>query len=236
MKYDYIIRGATCYGCGMAAGLKGNVLVLEESVVPGSDWALGFDAGYWEEPLVTKPALDFKEALLSHQALSEDGRFCIGALAPLMAKWCLDYNVRIEFSCNVLSYSENIVSVIGVDGQKQYETEHFIDARPSVFNGKKYATGLVLFKEASLPMGTYGDFILTPGLIEGEYYIALPLPCMEKWPEARLAFHAAWDNRPPALAKAQLQLIGVQFSYGNAPNPAAAIEYGYLWSQEVLQK
>ena len=136
----------------------------------------------------------------------------------------------------MLSYSENIVSVIGVDGEKQYETEHFIDARPSVFNSKKYATGLVLFKEASLPKGVYGDFILTPSLIEGEYYIALPLPCTEKWPEARLAFHAAWDNRPPALAKAQIQLIGVQFSYGNAPNPAAAIEYGYLWSQEVLQK
>ncbi len=236
MKYDYIIRGATCYGCGMAAGLSGKVLVLEDSVVPGSDWALGFDGGYWEEPLVTQPAIDFREALLSHRALSEDGRVCIGALAPLMAQWCLDHNVRIEFSCNVLSHSGNIVAVMGVDGRQQYETEHFIDARPSVFNDVKYATGLIMFNGASLPSGVYGDFILTPGYIKGEYYIALPLPSAEKWPEARAKFHAAWDKRPASLASAQLQLIGVRFSYGNAPNPAAAIEYGYLWAKEVLEK
>jgi hypothetical protein len=228
MKYDCIIRGATFYGC--------NVLVLEESVVPGSDWALCFDAGNWEETLVTKPALDFKEALLSHKALDEKGRLCIAALAPLMSQWCVSNGVRIEFSCNFISHEDGVVKVIGIEGPRQYETSHFIDARPRILNGRKRITGLMLHEGQPLDMGAYGDFMLTPSIVEGEYYLALTIPSAMKWPEARIAFHTAWDKRPAPLGDGQLQLIGVNFSYGNAPNPAAAIEYGYLLTKDVLKK
>ena len=234
MKYDYIIWGATFYGCGMAACLKGNVLVLEESVVPGSDWALSFARSTWEEPLTTRPAIDYKDALISHKALTEDGRLCIAALAPLMAQWCIDHGVRIAFSCNVVSHDGASVSVIGPGGPRQYETEHFIDARPRIFNGRKYVTALIRFEDAPLSPGMYGPFILTPSSVEGEYYLALPMQGTKEWPEARAAFHDAWNVRHAALEKAQLQLIGVQFDYGNAPNPAAAMEYGFLWARDVL--
>lgn len=236
MKYDYIIRGATFYGCGMAAGLKGNVLVLEESVVPGSDWALSFCRSTWEEPLVTVPAADYKNALVLHKALSEDGRLCIAALAPLMSRWCIDHGVRIAFSCNVVSQDSETVSVIGPEGPQLLETSHFIDARPRIFNGKKSVTALLRYEEAPLPMGMYGPFMLTPSSVEGEFYLALTIPCSTEWPEARTALHNAWNDRPDVLEKAQMQLIGVQFGYGNAPNPAAAIEYGYLWARDVLNK
>ena len=235
MKYDCLILGASFYGCGIAAGLGGNVLVLEESAVPGSDWALGFDAGCWDATLTLPQAVSFRDSLTAHKALTEDGRLCIAALAPLMAEWCKANNVNIEFSCSVLDFSETGVDAVGVQGRAHYDAGLVVDARPKTIGGRKYATGVVL-SSVPIPAGPCGDFIVTPSGVAGEYYLALPLAGDVDWHGARSAFHRAWDRRPASMGAGLLQLIGTRFSYCNAPNPAAAIEYGYLWARDVLKK
>ena len=233
--FDCIIIGATFYGCGIAAGLGGNVLVLEDSVVPGSDWALCFDGGSWDTRLTVPQAIAFKDALVSRKALSADGRLCVAALAPLMAEWCKTHNVKIEFSCSVIDYDEHGVDAVGVQGPVHYDAARVVDARPKAVNGRKYATGLMVSQE-NISAGPCGDFIVTPSSMEGEYYLALPLDGNADWQSARSAFHKAWDNRPEVMSGGFLQLIGTRFSYRNALNPAVAIEKGIMSAKKMVEK
>ena len=233
--FDYIIIGATFHGCGIAAGLDGKVLVLEDSVVPGSDWALCFDGGSWDSQLTVPQAIAFKEALISHNALTNDGRLCVAALAPLMAEWCRTHGMNIEFSCSVVGFDETGVDAVGVQGPVHYDAVHVVDARPKVTGGRKFATGLMVSPD-KVPAGIYGDFIITPSSVEGEYYLSLPMDGNMDWHGARSAFHKAWDERPAVLSNCNLLLIGTRFCYRNAPNPAVAIENGYLQALKMVEK
>lgn len=220
--WDTIILGATFYGCGLAAGKK-DVLILEPSILAGSDFTLHFDPGTeWQSPPHHPDAVEFYEDLVRRGAL-RNGRLHMGALAPVFSRWCLERGLRIALWHEILDVSENEVTAFTVEGEKRFTADHIIDARP-VAKEFLYVTAS-LFLEKELPDGPGGNFEIVGGCLRGEAYLLKKLPGPVSWPDARREIHEAWMARNPAI-QGRLLTVGARFSYRNHPNPAAALDLG----------
>lgn len=226
MQYELIIIGATFRGCGIASASKAqSILVIEPSVVVGSDFALTFNTGKnWDAPLRNKGAQEFKDKLLKRNALTEDGMAATAAFSPMLSEWCIEHNIKIEFSCSVVSQDNNSLKVVGVDGFKEYSAEKIIDATPKPVNGK-WLTVLITAPNDTAP-GGLGPFIIRKSINPGDFLLSLQIPEDASWSEARAMFHRAWDMRPDKLKTAAITLIGCRFDYRNFHNPALALDAG----------
>ena len=231
MQFDNIVLGASFFGCGLACALEGHTLVLESSVVPGGDFSLQFESGTeWDSSLSNSEAVEFKAELLRRNALDGSGRLCIAALAPLLAQWCANHNVAIEYSCDVLQHDGRNVIAIGVDGPKQYSARRIADACP-VPGPQKFLTALVT-APSFMPDGCMGPFILRQSIVQGEFHLSFSVPGDSTWSEARAMFHRAWDMRPAALKFSSILLVGTRFSCHNHSNPVFALDAGLSYGRQ----
>ena len=75
---ETLILGATFYGCGLAARIR-NSLLVESSIIPGSDDVLAFSPGSgWENTFAHPLAEELRRALLACHALN-GGKLWTGA-------------------------------------------------------------------------------------------------------------------------------------------------------------
>ena len=101
---ETLILGATFYGCGLAARIRDSLLV-ESSILPGSDDVLAFSPGSgWENPFVHPLAEELRQTLLARHALN-DGKLWTGALAPVFAAWLEKHGVQPLFGLTPVEYS-----------------------------------------------------------------------------------------------------------------------------------
>ena len=223
---DTIILGATFRGCGIASSAPGKSLILEPSIITGSDFALVFNTGtQWSHTLQTEGAKQFQAELQQRKALNERGAAATAAFSPLLTAWCLKRGIDIRLSTTVIEQNGPAIKVMDVEGMREYSARRIINAMPRPELGK-WLTALVSAQEGLA--GGAGPFMLQPALIDGQYNLSFQIPDDATWSEARAMFHRAWDMRPASLKLASIMLVGTRFDYRNHPNPAMALDAGII--------
>ena len=218
MNKDYrqIILGATFYGCGLAAVSPDDTLVIEPSILVGSDFTLNFNPGQqWDYVPSHAWAREFLRDLSVRNAL-EDGRIHQPALCPVFSKWCLDHNLNIALSTTVLNVNDNQVEIFDVEGRHVISADQIVDASPKCGLTKRITASLLTAGQWA--GGAYGPFEIIAGRFSSEAFLLMELPVTVAWPEARLTLFNAWKQRPEVLRESSIAAVASQFDYHNFIN------------------
>ena len=224
-QVDLLILGAGFYGCGFAAASKREPLLLEEEILPGSDFVLSLNPGreYDAEGLRTEIAREFHARLRAVNAISPDGRLSLAGASEVLAVWCLKRPV--ELGVKVLAHDGHRVKAITANGLQEYEAARIVDARGG---GTEKWLNAMISVPAGLKEGCHPPFELRSSLVKGEGYLSLKIPTKATWQEARQLFYRAWDSRPEPLKGSTLMLLATRFDYRRFANPLAAMDAGAL--------
>ena len=225
-KTDLLILGATFYGCGIAAGAKGSVLVLDDNILPGWEFVHSLNSGknYDSSALRTETTKDLYARLREVNALSSEGRVSLAGLSEVFADWCLKRELPVLFGCGVVQKNEHHVQAVTPEGLREYEAERIVDARPKAGEGKWF--NALITAPTVLPDGGKGPFVMRHSLVEGEAFLSFQVPDDATWSEARAMFHRAWDLRPVTLKYSSIMLTATRFDYRPFENPLVALDAG----------
>lgn len=225
--YSTVVLGATWFGCGTAAALGSDVLVIDQTISPGSDFTMTFYPGFGYDREPEQVAARELAAELVRRRVVVGERVQIAALTPVLAKWCIDRDIKFYFSTDLIAASAREVTFQAVDGFHTVTCDRVIDARPRV-GTDKFITALVDFGPgATAPTGgRCGDFELYPLLPENQCGVGLVLPAATGWVEARRRFIDCWNRRGAALADARLVLTAARFAFKHFDNPVQALDCG----------
>ena len=225
-RYDTLILGASFFGCGMASACKGRVLVLEEAILPGSDFVLSLNPGrdYDASQLRTDAAKELYLRMREVNAVSLDGRVSLAGISEVMAEWCLKRELPILFGIGVVQRDEHRVMAVTAEGVREFEAERIVDARPKAEQGKWL--NAMIGAPAELPDGFKGPFVIRHSLIDGECFLSFQVPVDSSWSNVRAMFHRAWDLRPVSLKSSTIMLTATRFDYRQFANPLLALDAG----------
>jgi hypothetical protein len=222
--YRIIVIGGTFCGCGIAAVAPGSI-VFEESNQVGSDFVFSFDPGTrWDFRPEHAWAREFKEELLAGSFL-DGGRIQMGALAPLLSKWCLRHGVDVELLSNVTLKNSNVALVSSPAGERELSADLIVDARPRL-SDRKWVTALVRHPESPSERRRSGRMEIIPGRFDDESYLLMELPGATSWMEARRLMHEAWLARSEEFREWRMVLVGARFSLRDFENPLVALDSG----------
>lgn len=221
---ETLILGATFYGCGLAARIR-NSLLVETSIIPGSDDVLAFSPGSgWENPFAHPLAEELRRALLACHALN-GGKLWTGALAPVFAEWLEKNCVQPLFGLTPVECSGNSIRFSDLCGSEVIvHAKRILDARARVTD-EKFLTALIRSPD-EIGECACGPLRISYSGLPGWYYIALPLPETAPWQTARRELHRVWRERPDALRGARLLVTASRFSRPRFRNAGAALEAG----------
>ena len=227
-RYDTLILGASFFGCGMASACKGRVLVLEESILPGSDFVLSLNPGmdYDSSRLRTDAAKELYFRLREVNAISSDGRVSLAGISEVMADWCLKRELPIFFGVGTVQRDEHHVVAVTAEGVREFEAERIVDARPKT--GENKWLNVMIGAPAELPDDCRGPFEMRHSIIDGEFFLSFQAPVDSSWSEVRAMFHRAWDLRPVSLKNSTIMLTATRFDYRQYANPLQALDAGVV--------
>ncbi|MEI3037863.1 MAG: hypothetical protein V8T90_02210 [Victivallales bacterium] len=215
-----IIIGASCYGCGIAAR-KPDSLILEPTVQPGAEFTMtGCPAQNLDSEPETPAARAFRDELKQRKVI-ENGFLHNAALAPVLAKWCLERKLRIRLNAPVVRRTGSTVSVMEVCGPQSYSADEIIDARP-VPGTEKFLYSFLSGGET----GVFGEFEVLPSVSPDYLLLRQKLPLPADYREAREQLAGFWWNRPEKLRSAVLLWSSTRFSFDTVDNPVSALDRG----------
>ena len=222
---DTLILGATFYGCGLACAIPGSVIV-ESSIVVGSDYTLGFDPGCsWDMPLSNPAAAEFRDELLKRRALTADGRLLTGALSPVFAEWCSKRAIAPYLGLELVNKKGNTLTFVDFGGKTvTFTAKRIIDARCR--NSAVKTLTAAIHCEKPLTPGVYGNLTITASPLAKLFYAAIPVDKAMNMQSARQLLHQYWAARPAELQDAAIAWSAMRFSSNNWNNPAAALDAG----------
>lgn len=223
-QHPVIILGASFYGCGLAAAYQ-DALLLEPSILVGSDFALSYFPGKVDEADNLHPdAEKLRRELIERGALHK-GRLHLAALSPLLSDWCLRRKLKLMLNTEIIQYDDNTVQILNIQGKRMLTAEKIIDARANQ-SGTKFLAAILVTGGCPAKEGVYGELELCHGALPNEAYVRLSLEEDCSWPEARRRFYSAWEKRPGELSECKFQLCGNRFGSYQFANPLAALSSG----------
>ena len=222
--YRRIITGATFYGCGLAAAAPEDTLVIEPSILVGSDFTLNFNPGKEWDYVPSQPSAAAFKAELKKRAALVGGRIHQPALTPVFSRWCLEHRLDVALATRVLERHGNELTVFDAGGRHGLTADEIIDASPAIGKTKRITASL-------LTDGSGRDFAgdrfeIVAGRFSAEAFLLMPLPAATAWPEARMLLLNAWQERPSELRACRIAAVGVRFDYHNFINPVMALDCG----------
>lgn len=222
--YRRIVVGATYYGCGLAAAVPEDTLVIEPSILVGSDFSLNFNPGKEWDYAPSQPAAAALMAELQKRDALVGGRIHQPALTPVFSRWCLEHQLDIALATRVLARSGNELIVFNADGRHCLTADEIIDASPVIGETKRITASL-------LTDGSGRDFVgdrfeIIAGRFSTEAFLLMSLPAATAWPDARMLLFKTWQERPAELRAYSIAAVGVRFDYHNFVNPVVALERG----------
>ena len=222
--YRHVVIGGTYYGCGLAAADPENTLVVEPSILVGSDFSMNFNPGMQWDYMPSHPdALRFKHELEQRNVIN-DGKVHQPAMTPVFSKWCLDAGLNVALASNVLEHDEHSMTLFDANGRHEVSFDYITDARP--VHGKTKRITASIFTDGTRCDGDYGTFQIIDGLFDSEAFLLMEIPDAVSWPEARMTLFNVWQERPEKLSKCSVAAVGVRFDYNNFPNPLVALDCG----------
>ncbi len=227
-RVETVVLGATWYGCGLAFAAGRNTLVLERSIVPGREFSLALEPGsLWDAPLASPEAASLREEAVRRNALVQ-GVMQNAALTPILAQWCLQNELPIRFTCDVLNVSPHAVEFQAVDGLHRVECSRVLSAEPSPRNGKKYLSILIREPNGTTlePGAERPGFRLFSQCVPDRLLWQLELDAATPWEKARAIMLERWAQRPEALKKWSILFSASEFSFRNDDNPFSALDRG----------
>ncbi len=221
--YRRLVVGATYYGCGLAATVPDDTLVVEPSILVGSDFSLNFNPGYnWDYQPSNPEARKFMDELVSRNILSGQ-QLHQPAMVPVFSKWCLDHNLDIALSTRVLEHDDKHAVLFDAEGRHDITFDEFIDAT-SRREAKRITASL--HSDGPQCAGQYDGYKIVAGRFKHEAFLLMPIPLDTLWPDARMALFNIWQTRPEKLAQCEIAAVGLRFDYNNYPNPVVALDRG----------
>ena len=230
--YKRIVIGASFYGCGVAAASPEDTLLIEPSILVGSDYTLNFNPGtQWDYQPSHSLARKFLDELKNRNVLSRQ-KLHQPALSPIFSQWCIDSDIEIALSSRVIEQSKNSLVVFDIEGRHKLSAGEIIDATPKVGTVKNFTASL--FSNGPDCEGCYDDFEIIAGRFETEAFLLMPVPVGTSYPDARMKLFNAWRKRPEILKKCSIAATGVRFDCNNFPNPIIALDEGLSRGENVL--
>ncbi len=215
-----IIIGASCCGCGIAAR-RPDSLILEPTIQPGAEFTL---TGCPARNLSTEPefpeARAFRDELVQRKVI-ENGFLHNAALAPVLAKWCLEHKLKIRLNAPVIRRTKSQVTVMEVCGLREYSADEIIDARPAPGSGHY----LYSFLSGGEP-GVFGTFEVLKAVSSEYTLLRQKLPLSTDYRNARKQLFEFWEKRPAELQDSILLWSSSRFSSDTEDNPVSAMDRG----------
>ncbi len=222
--YCHVVIGASFYGCGIAAAAPDDTLVLEPSILVGSDYTLNFNPGkQWDYQPSHPLALKFMDELKKRNVLKEQ-HIHQPALSPIFSQWCIDSNIELALSSYVLEHNKHELTMFDINGRHQLSFDEIIDTRPQVGSPKRMTASI--FSNGPECEGDYDSFEIIAGRFHSEAFLLMPIPAEMSWPEARIRLFNFWQKRPEKLKKCSIAATGVRFDYNDSINPVIALDRG----------
>lgn len=218
-RVSTLILGASCYGCGIAARRR-NSLILETTIQPGAEFTLtGCPAGNSAFEPAESEVRAFREELLRRRVLV-DGMLHNAALAPVLAKWCLDHRLHILLQATVVRRRGTQLTILQADGLREYSADEIIDARPQI------ETPYLCSFLSGATEGEFGDFTIfrRPGADCFVMRQKLFPGC--GYAEARKRLRSFWETRPEPLRRAALLWSATRFCSDAVTDPIFELERG----------
>lgn len=220
-----LILGASCYGCGIALR-RPDSLILEATIQPGAEFTLtGCPAGSSGFEPETAEARAFREELL-HRRVLVDGRLHNAALAPVLAKWCLDHRLALLLQATVVQRSETRLTVLQADGLREYSADEIIDARP------KIDTPYLCSFLSGAVEGEFSDFTIFRTLNADLFVMRQRLSPGCGYAQARKLLRNFWETRPEPLRRAALLWSATRFCNDTISDPVFELERGIRRGEE----
>ncbi|MBN2640741.1 MAG: hypothetical protein JXR78_03725 [Victivallales bacterium] len=222
--YRHVVIGGTYYGCGLAAVDPENTLVVEPSILVGSDFSMNFNPGTQWDYMPSHPdTFRFRNELEQRNVIN-DGKVHQPAMTPVFSKWCLDAGLHVALASNVLEYDEHSMTLFDANGRHEVSFDRITDARP--VHGKTKRITASIFTDSIRCGGDYGIFQIVDGLFDSEAFLLIDIADTTSWPEARLTLFNVWQERPEKLSRCSVAAVGVRFDYNNFSNPLVALDRG----------
>lgn len=220
-----LILGASCYGCGIALR-RPDSLIFEATIQPGAEFTLtGCPAGSSDFEPETAEARAFREELLRRRVIA-DGMLHNAALAPVLAKWCLDHRIAILFQAAVVRRSGSQLTVLQADGLREYSADEIIDARPTI------ETPYLCSFLSDAVEGEFGDFTIFRTLNADLFVMRQRLFPGCGYAQARKLLRVFWESRPEPLRRAALLWSATRFCNDTIRDPLFELERGIRRGEE----
>lgn len=232
--YHRLVIGATYHGCGIAAAAPEDTLVVEDSILVGSDFSLNFNPGtQWDYMPSHSAARKFRDDLIQRGALLDK---CLHqpAMTPVFSQWCLDMKLEIALATRLLEHCDKEAVLFDAEGRHRVSFDELIDTRPPFMPGGSKRITASLYSDGPGCAGNYEHFKIIAGRFEREAFLLMELAADCTWPDARMALFNAWQKRPQALKDCSIAAVGVRFDLNNYPNPVIALDNGLIKGESCI--
>jgi hypothetical protein len=247
-EWPIVVLGSSFVGLGAACAAPDQVLVIERSMLVGSEWIAGYQAGeIWNKEAVTVAARELRLELIQRGLIGEGGAVHLPAMAPVLFRWIKEHQLQVQFLSETIGIEPSgdgyDVTLYNASGYQRIRAGQILDttgeclSQPERRAASPTSTGkaihAMLHGPDSLETGVMIEregltATVTPGLLPGEALLRLPLSVDAGWPVARRSLHEFWKARPEAWRDWTITAVADVFTV-EAPRGPHLLAPGLTW-------
>lgn len=236
-----LVYGATLAGIGIADSSSQNALLVEPSVLVGSEFIASFNPGEcWEKTPVSQAAKKLREELKKRNLLSEEDRVHLPPIAPVLFNLIRTQNLKVQMMTKIIEVQPSAhgynVTLYNASGLHKVEVGRIIDTTSTCASCSSYEVDIQYRKlnamlHCAQPLSPEFEdetINLVYGMLPGELILKFKLGVNDSWIEARDKLHHYWMNRPGVLQPWTLATVADTFEVGAAKGPHL-VANDWLW-------
>jgi len=242
-KVPVVIFGATVCGIAAATIKSDKIIIIEKSMLLGSEFISSMNIKSCKTPFESELALAFSEDLKKRGLLSENGEFHIFPVSGLLADYLRKSGSSVLLMTDVVSIescSEGFkVKIYNTDGFSEIFSEKIIDTTSEgLFLKNRYDLAprksicAMLLCDSGRDICGYNDeeALILKGKFTNEYVLKVKISSNTDWPEAREILHNYWEKqRHTIFAGWKIASVASAFSYDFKEEVSVEVQKGWLW-------
>lgn len=241
MFADKVILGASAFACGYAAAHKESLMILEPTILVGSEFTVTYRSTPWNLSETLSPLSRSLSAVAARRnLLLPSGAVSIPPISGILSQILLDAEVPILLSCCVEKISKQAngfcISFFGMDGWEQIECRQILDTtalgvRRMASHPQKMLRAMLSGENAAVQalcsQLRQTDLSLIKGRFETEYAIGFLASSDVGYVEARRILVRKWKDE--GIAQWRIAAISPIFDYIYDSPVCVTEEDGFQW-------